>query len=203
MTSQPPERTPFDWENRFRQGAAPWERDGLHPAFLAWKASGEFDGLGSVFIPGCGRAPEVAAFAGLGIATAAGDIAPTAIAWQREALARDGLEADLIEGDTFANVPDAAYDGVYEQTFLCAIPPRLRADYEAAAHRWLKPGGRLFALFMQKEEMGGPPYGCALPAMRDLFAETRWMWPEGEATPWPHPSLGVKAELGVILTRKA
>lgn len=94
-------------------------------------------------------------------------------------------------------------DLVYEQTFLCAIPPRLREDYERTVHAWLKPGGRLLALFMQKDKRGGPPYGCALDAMHALFPPERWAWPaDDDFTAWPHPSLNGKPELGGMLERR-
>jgi len=195
-------RSALDWEARFADDSTPWERPGLHPAFVDWQASGEFDGLGSIIVPGCGRAPEVAAFADAGIPTIAADLSTTAINWQRKRLDECELTATLFEGDVLAWRPDAPLDGVYEQTFLCAIPPKLRSEYEHTVHAWLKPGGKLFALFMQKAERGGPPYGCGLDAMRDLFPDSRWAWPDSDPTPYPHPSLNGKPELATILTRR-
>jgi hypothetical protein len=32
---------------------------------------------------------------------------------------------------------------VYDQTYLCALPPELWVAYEAQLRRWLRPGGRL------------------------------------------------------------
>lgn len=195
-------RSSVDWEERFAAGTTPWERSGLHPAFVDWQVSGAFDGIGSVIVPGCGRAPEVAAFADAGIATIAADLSTTAINWQRKRLEECELTATLFEGDVLAWRPDAPVDAVYEQTFLCAIPPRLRGEYEQAVQAWLKPGGKLFTLFMQKDEMGGPPYGCGLDAMRDQFPSTRWDWPAEAPVSYPHPSLSGKPELAVVLTRR-
>jgi SAM-dependent methyltransferase len=198
-----PERSAFDWDARFRGGQTPWERRGLHPAAADWMTAGFLPAGASVVVPGCGRAPEVAAFAAAGLEVIAADLSPTAIAWQRERLAEAGVRARLIEGDILAWRPDTPVDLVYEQTFLCAIPPRLRESYEQALVQWLKPGGRLLALFMQKTERGGPPYGCALPAMRSLFPATRWDWPEDEDfVAYPHPSLNGKPELGGVLVRR-
>ena len=196
------DRTPMDWEQRFRDETTPWERPGLHPAFEAWRDAGDFESVDRIIVPGCGRAPELKAFAALGKSAIGADLSATALAWQKRQLDADGLTADLIEADILLWRPDAPLDGVYEQTFLCAIPPRLREEYEHAVHAWLKPGGKLFALFMQKEEMGGPPYGCSIPAMRELFPDDRWNWPDGELVPYPHPSLNGKPELATILTRR-
>jgi hypothetical protein len=196
------DRTPMDWDQRFKDNTTPWERPGLHPAFEDWMASGAFDDLDTVIVPGCGRAPELMGFARAGKTAIGADLSATALDWQRQQLAAEGLSAELIEGDILTWRPDASLDGVYEQTFLCAIPPKLREEYEEAVHAWLKPGGKLFALFMQKEERGGPPYGCSIPAMRELFPGSRWDWPKGEYVPYPHPSLNGKPELAVILTRR-
>jgi hypothetical protein len=200
--SETSERSPMDWDQRFRDNTTPWERGNLHPAFEHWRDTGAFGDIQTVIVPGCGRAPELKAFAALSKSAIGADLSGTALAWQMAGLADAGLSAELVEGDVLVWRPDAPLDGVYEQTFLCAIPPRLREEYEQTVHAWLKPGGKLFALFMQKDEMGGPPYGCGLPAMRELFPDERWQWPEGELTPYPHPSLNGKPELGAILTRR-
>jgi len=208
------ERTPFDWETRFREDDAPWERDGLHPAFEHWRDSGAFDDISSVIIPGVGRSPELRDFAVMGKDTAGLDISQTALDWQHARI-MGGHDMKLFSkenpypggvlhcGDALDWRPDEPMDAVYEQTFLCAIPPRLREAYERTLVEWLKPGGKLFALFMQKEERGGPPYGCALAAMHDLFPAERWDWPADEDfIAWPHPSLNGKPELGGVLVRR-
>jgi len=192
----------MDWEKRFADNTTPWERPGLHPAFEHWREAGAFDAVSHVIVPGCGRSPELKAFAALGKSAIGADLSPTALAWQKASLAEDGLSAELIEADILLWRPDAPLDAVYEQTFLCAIPPCLRVEYETAVFDWLKPGGQLLALFMQKDEPGGPPYGCSIEAMRELFPTKRWDWPEGEFFSYPHPSLNGKPELAVILTRR-
>jgi len=195
-------RTAMDWEARFSADETPWERPGLHPAFLDWRRSGAFGPGDRVIVPGCGRSPELTGFAGIGLNVVGADLSATAIAFQRATLDAGALDAELIEGDVLRQRFETPFDLVYEQTFLCAIPPRLRPEYEAAVHDWLKPGGRLLALFMQKEERGGPPYGCSMEAMRELFPEERWVWPDSAPTAYPHPSLNGKPELGLILLRR-
>ena len=118
-----------------------------------------------------------------------------------------GLEgfanATALEANGLSWRPDAPFDRLYEQTFLCAIHPRDREAYAQMAFEVLKPGGQLLVLFMQKDERGGPPYGCSIPAMKTLFSEARWIWPEAESlTLFPHPRLNDKAELASVLTRR-
>lgn len=54
----------------------------------------------------------------------------------------------LAAGDVTTWLPDAPFDAVYDQTCLCALPPSLWAAYEARLRRWLRPGGRLFVVFI-------------------------------------------------------
>jgi SAM-dependent methyltransferase len=195
-------RTSFDWEHRFQTGDAPWERGGVHPALAHFTRAGTLMPGLCVYVPGCGRGEEPAALAAAGLHVTASDIAPSAAAYQRDRLkAHD--RARIIEADSLAWRPETPFDILYEQTFLCAIHPHDRARYALMAHEVLMPGGRLLALFMQKDEPGGPPYGCALEAMRALFPADHWIWPADDAfIPFPHPALGGKAELGGVLVRR-
>ena len=195
-------RTPFDWEHRFRTEDAPWERGSVHPAVAHWLSSGDLKPGARVYVPGCGRGREPRALAEAGLDVTASDVAPSAAAYQWEAL-KPYPNARIVEADSLDWRPDEAFDALYEQTFLCAIHPRQRDAYEAMAFQVLNPGGKFLALFMQKDERGGPPYGCSLEAMRALFPEKRWIWPQKEAfTAFPHPRLGGKAELGGLLVRR-
>jgi SAM-dependent methyltransferase len=197
-----PASGPVDWDARFRAGDAPWERAGLHPAVPFWLDAGEARQGWSVLVPGCGRGAEPLAFAKAGLAVTALDLAPSAIAFQRQVFERNGLEAAFVEGDALAWRPSEPADLVYEQTFLCAISPKLRGLYEQTVHAWLKPGGRLLALFMQKAEWGGPPYACPAPEMRTLFSPDRWDWPSTEPVRFDHERQPALHELGVVLTRR-
>ncbi|WP_440959672.1 methyltransferase domain-containing protein [Oceanicaulis sp. LC35] len=203
--SPPPiseDRSGVDWEARFRSDDAPWERQGIHPAAEDWVREGEILPGQSLLTPGCGRSQEPGFLASKGIEVTATDIAPSAIAWQKARFDALGVTAQAIETDGLAWRPESGFDALYEQTFLCAIHPRRREDYEAMAQACLKPGGKLLALFMQKSELGGPPYGCSLDAMRALFPDTRWIWPDTQARPYPHPGMNDKAELGMVLIRR-
>ncbi len=191
----------INWEARFRAEDAPWERAGVHPAVEYWRRKGAIVEGQSLYIPGCGRGSEPLALAKAGIDVTVSDLAPSAATFQRDALSNHST-AVIVEGDSLSWRPSAPFDVLYEQTFLCAIHPRKRRDYERMAYEVLRPGGRLLALFMQKEQPGGPPYGCAPPAMRELFPKERWAWQNAESTAsFPHPNLNGKPELAYALTR--
>lgn len=192
-----------DWEEKYRSGHVPWLRPDLNPAFVHWFDSampGAVAGL-DVVIPGCGSAPEVVAFAQRGAQVTAIDLAPSAIAAQAAMLVRAGVTAQLVQGDVLSWRPPRPVDLIYEQTCLCAIPPSLRPAYAGFAREILKPGGRLFALFMQTESDKGPPYHCDMAEMGALFDHQAWSWPSEQSLRSAHPA-GM-SELGFVLTRRA
>ena len=183
------------WEGRYRDGRIGWERGGLNPAFLAWRASGVLAPPCRVLVPGAGRSPEPEALLSAGFDVVALDLAKSAVAFQRARL----TPARAVQADATAWQSDAPFDAVYDRTCLCALPPASWPAYEARLRRWLRPGGRLFALFMQTGRDGGPPFDCPLPLMRALFRD--WTWPDALGPAVPH-SDGI-AEQPAVLVRPA
>jgi hypothetical protein len=65
------------------------------------------------------------------------------------------------------------FDWVFEHTCFCAIDPALRADYVAAVHASLRPGGRLLAIFYldpgNDSPDEGPPFESTLAELDRLF----------------------------------
>ena len=194
------------WEQRFAAGNTPWDRGEANPQLGAWLASGALKRC-RILIPGCGSGYEAAVLAKAGFEVTALDYAPVAIERTRKLLDAAGLKATLIVADALAWQPPRPFDAIYEQTCLCALYPDQWRAYADQLHRWLAPGGRLFALFVQFQRPGsadgaieGPPYHCDINAMRALFPEPRWSWPK---PPYPRTMHPAKlAELAVILDRK-
>lgn len=177
----------IDWESRYRDGTTGWERRGLNPAFLAWGSTGALAPC-RILIPGGGRSLEPLALAEAGFDVTVVDAAPSAIAMQRAHFGRLKLPARAEQADLFAWDPDVPFDAVYDQTCLCALPPGLWPTYVRRLHRWLRPDGALFILFMQSNRPNGPPFHCDLGAMRRLFAASAWVWPGTMAPQIEHPS---------------
>jgi methyl halide transferase len=167
----------IDWESRYRAGNTGWERPGLNPAFLAWRENGALAPC-RILIPGGGRSVEPVALANAGFDVTVVDAAASAVAAQRGRLERLNVQARVEQADLFEWQPDAPFDAIYDQTCLCALPQATLPEYAARLHRWLRPGGTLFALFMQTGVAGGPPFHCDMDDMRLLFAETQWHWPD-------------------------
>lgn len=186
------------WDEKYRANTIPWDRGEASPALHGWLRAGVLK-PGTILIPGCGRGHEAVDLARLGFRVTALDISPTALQHLDAQLHEAGVKADLVCDDVLTWQPPAPFDAVYEQTCLCALEPGHWPRYEQQLHAWLKPGGRLFALFMQTDREGGPPFHCALEAMGPLFPQARWGWPESPPEPVPHPN-GL-FEYAAVLTR--
>jgi len=186
------------WEGRYQRGETGWDRRGINPLLNSWMAASLTTGA-SVLIPGCGHGYEVIELARLGFHVTGIDIAPTPVARMKRELEIEGLSAEVIQIDMFAFSPESLFDAVYEQTSLCAIQPEQREAYENRLYEWIKPGGSLFALFMQTGVEGGPPFHCDVNAMKELFVPSRWAWRD-ESQHSPHPS--GRHELGYQLVRR-
>jgi methyl halide transferase len=177
----------IDWEGRYREGTAGWERHGLNPAFLAWREAGLLTPC-RILIPGAGRSLEPVALAEAGFDVTVVDGAPSAVAMQRAHFERLKLPARAEREDLFAWAPDAPFDAIYDQTCLCALPPGLWPSYVRRLHQWLRPNSTLFILFMQSDRPSGPPFHCDMRAMRHLFGPPGWVWPSALPETVTHPS---------------
>jgi SAM-dependent methyltransferase len=198
------------WQDRFERHNTPWDRGAASPQLQRWLDDGSLsaDSIGGrIAVPGCGAGHEVAALAGRGFDVVALDYAPAAVKLTRSKLAQGSLQAQVLQADVLAWHPEAPLAGVYEQTCLCALHPDHWTAYAAQLQRWLRPGGRLFALFMQmpreaaaQGEILGPPYHCDINAMRALLPSALWDWPKPPYVQVPHP-MGMR-ELAVVLVRR-
>ena len=186
------------WEAKYRRGEDGWERGAPNPALEAWLARGVPAPGARVLVPGCGRGHEVVALARRGFDVVGVDFAPSAVEALSARLAQEGLSAEVVAADLF-DYEGGPFDAIYEQTCLCALDPARWPDYERWLFARLRPGGLLLALFMQTGADGGPPFHCDLKAMRALFPERRWAWPEEPPLLSPHRN--GRFELGFVLRR--
>lgn len=188
------------WKTRWKNGRTRWDRGAPSPALEHWL--GHAAALPArMLVPGCGSGHEVEWLTRRGVAVTGVDIVATPLEALHARLDTQGLAAELVCGDLFAWEPAAPFDAIYEQTCLCAIDPVRRPDYAARLHRWLAPGGTLYALFAQIDARDGPPWHCDIGAMRTLFPDTLWLWPDRADCSIPHP-VGFE-ELGFRLVRRS
>lgn len=197
------------WQERFGSGTTPWDRGEPSPQLANWIGSGALRPC-RILVPGCGSGYEVASLAQSGFEVTGLDYAPAAVARTRDRVAALAPVAragsSVVQADALVWRPEAPFDAIYEQTCLCALYPDLWVAYAAQLRRWLRPGGNLYALFMQAPRAGaaegrieGPPYHCDVNAMRALLPAPQWHWPRPPFARVPHPA-GV-AELAVVLGR--
>jgi protein-L-isoaspartate O-methyltransferase len=195
------------WQHRFESADLPWDRGQSSPQLGAWLSAGVLRPGESVIVPGCGSGHEVAALAAARCTVTGLDYAPAAVEMTRERLRIAGQQAEVHIADVLDWQPALPADAIYEQTCLCALHPDLWVRYAAQLKAWLRPGGKLCALFMQvrRESAGqgvveGPPYHCDINAMRALFSSAQWVWPRPPYDTVPHPRGW--AELAVVLVRR-
>jgi len=188
-----------NWEAKYRNDETGWDRGGPNPALATWLAA---DALphGRALVPGCGRGHEVLVLAEAGWAVTAIDSAPSAVRALDERLNAQALAANVEQVDLFDWTPaNGSFDLIYEQTCLCALPPKQWPAYVERLAQWLRPGGTLAALFMQTGKSGGPPFDCPLDAMAKLFKAPVWEWDDTNELHSPHP-VGLE-ERGILLRR--
>ncbi|MEJ8857392.1 methyltransferase domain-containing protein [Variovorax robiniae] len=200
--------TPAFWQERFDTATTPWDRGAPGPQLERWIAEGVIAPGQRVLVPGCGSGWDVAALAEAGMAVTGIDYVEGAVTRTRHRLADRSLEAEVVQADVLAWNPPQPVDAVYEQTCLCALHPDHWTAYAAQLATWVRPGGTLFALFMQRPDpssadgaVTGPPYHCDIHAMRALFPSPLWHWPKPPYERVAHPSMAY--ELAVVLTRAA
>lgn len=123
----------------------------------------------SILIPGCGNAYEAQYlldnnFTNITLV----DISPVLVENLKEKLKdypADRLK--IICGDFFDL--DEQFDLIIEQTFFCALDPKLREDYVAKMQSLLKPGGKLVGLMFNRSFDESPPFGGSKAEYEKLF----------------------------------
>jgi SAM-dependent methyltransferase len=202
-----PGPTPSFWQERFEQAQTGWDRGAPSPQLLHWLDTDALQPC-RIAVPGCGGGWEVAELARRGFEVTGLDYTPAAVERTRTLLNRQGLQATVVQADVLHHTPDTPFDAIYEQTCLCALHPDHWVTYAAQLASWLRPGGTLWALLMQRPRpeavsqglIEGPPYHCDVNAVRALLPASTWIWPQPPYPQVPHPN-GMH-ELAVPLTRR-
>ena len=165
--SREPMRCRSDWEGRYRADDAPWDLGRAPPSLEQLVASIEDRAL-RVFVPGAGRGHDALCWARAGHPVTALDLAPTAVEQGR---ALTGEPVAWVLGDLFALPPAlrGAFDIVWEQTCLCALPPDRRFDYALAVASVLRPGGTFHGVLWEHGKEGGPPWSITEEIARDAL----------------------------------
>jgi SAM-dependent methyltransferase len=145
------------WEGRYASKNTGWDIGDISTPIKVF-----IDGLSDkslrVLIPGAGNGHEAIYMREKGFDKV------TVLDWSVSALnniksASPGFPDDyLIKGDFFEHL--GQYDLILEQTFFCAIDPKLREKYAAKVSQLLKPQGRLVGLLFDAPlNEDHPPFG--------------------------------------------
>lgn len=166
------------WTQRWNTGTTRWDMGHASPPLTKYMEQiGDKDLR--ILVPGAGSGHEAEWLWNHGFYnTVVIDIAAPALRTLRSRVP-DFPAAQLIHGDFFDHA--GTYDLILEQTFFCAIDPRLRPSYVQKMHELLAPNGTLAGLLFDFPlEVGmpgrppeapiGPPFGGSAEEYRGLFA---------------------------------
>jgi SAM-dependent methyltransferase len=138
----------------------PWDRGTPNRFLLPWAAEKGLSGDGrTAVVVGCGLGADAEFLAGLGFATTAFDIAPTAV---REAAARHPESSVRYVAADLLDLPaDWSFDLVLESLTVQSMPLSLRDKAIAGVRSLVAPGGTLLVIAAGREDgdpLDGPPW---------------------------------------------
>ncbi len=158
------------WDNRYATNQTGWEMGAVSPPLKAY-----FDQLTDtelhILIPGAGNAYEAEYLFNMGFKNIhVVDISSEAIKLFKERV--PDFPSDHIHLQDFFD-HEASYDLIIEQTFFCALDPKLRKNYAVKMFDLLKKGGKLTGLlFSFPLTDAGPPFGGSIEEYNSLFSNT-------------------------------
>lgn len=157
------------WGARYAEGDTRWDLGAVSTPLKAYFDQLTDKGL-RILIPGGGRSYEAEYLHRLGFTEVY--VIDLTDAPFKDLLSRcpDFPASHMIIGDLFRH--EGAYDRIIEQTFFCALDPRLRTDYVRKMHALLVPGGVLAGvLFDAPLNTDEPPFGGSRAEYLERFAE--------------------------------
>lgn len=160
---------PGYWQQRYERGEDRWDKEQPAPPLLEYLAGHRLEG--KVLVPGCGAGHDVRALARAGLSVVGLDFAPAAL---ERAHSFPRVAQEEYELANFLALPEhltGQFDGLFEHTLFCAIPPHRRPDYVRSCFAALRPGGWMLAIFyLNPGHEDGPPWGVTREALDELFA---------------------------------
>ena len=155
------------WNQRWETQQTGWDIGYASTPLVSFMDS-YLDKDAKILIPGCGNAHEAAYLLEQGFKNVTLiDIAPLAIENVRKRF-KENPHIEIILGDFFEHV--GQYDLMLEQTFFCALEPKLRTQYANKASSLLNKNGRIVGVLFGKEfEKEGPPFGGSKEEYVSIF----------------------------------
>jgi SAM-dependent methyltransferase len=155
------------WNNRYAENQTGWDV-GAPTTPLKEFIDTLTDKSIRILIPGCGNAYEAEYLHEQGFENVCViDIAPLALEGFKKRVP-DFPQDHLLLGDFFAH--EGEYDLILEQTFFCALDPKLRTAYAKKMHELLAPNGKLCGvMFCFELTEQGPPFGGSAAEYQGYF----------------------------------
>ena len=156
------------WENQYQVNATGWDLGQVSPPIKTYIETIENKDA-KILIPGCGNTYEATYLLQLGFTNVTViDIAPTLIAILKQKFL-ENKNITICLGDFFEH--EGKYDYIIEQTFFCALPPRMRQKYVWKMTQLLSDHGKLIGLLFNREFEVSPPFGGSLKEYEQIFDE--------------------------------
>lgn len=157
------------WSHRYIQNTTAWDLGKVSPPIKAFVDKLNNKQL-NILIPGSGNGYEAEyLFLNGYINTTVVDLAKEPLQNIKKRIA-NFPEKQLIEADFFNLSMNQKFDLIIEQTFFCAINPKLREEYVKMCYSLLNKGGKIVGLLFYdiplKED---PPYGGGKSEYLKLF----------------------------------
>ncbi len=157
------------WENRYLNNEIAWNVGEITTPIKEYIDQIENKSV-KILIPGCGNGYEFEYLMNNGFNNSfVLDYAETPLENLKNRISNYS-ESQFITSDFFEH--DAQYDLIIEQTFFCALEPKLRAEYVKKMHSLLLSKGKLVGLLFQFPlTESGPPFGGSKEEYINLFSE--------------------------------
>ena len=154
------------WDNQYQAHTTGWDLGQVAPPIKFYIDTLEDKGI-AILIPGCGNTYEAEYLLQKGFTNITViDIAPTLV-HSLQTKFGDNKNIRIILGDFFEH--QGVYNVIIEQTFFCALPPRMRQKYVWTMHQLLSEHGLLIGLLFNRDFEVSPPYGGCLEEYKQLF----------------------------------
>ncbi|MCX2720088.1 methyltransferase domain-containing protein [Lentiprolixibacter aurantiacus] len=159
------------WEERYLENKLGWDIGYVSTPIKTYVDQLDDTSL-KILIPGAGRGYEARYLHENGFKeTYVVDIASQPLRHIGE-VCPDFPPEHLLENDYF-KIEEKEFDLILEQTFFCALAPRLRPQYVKKMYELLKPGGILVGLLFDFPlSDSGPPFGGSAEEYHELFRDS-------------------------------
>ena len=145
------------WNNRYINKSTQWDLGTVSPPLKIYIDQLENKNI-KILIPGCGNAYEAEYLLQQGFTNITLIDIATDLVQQLQLKFQKNANIKIIEDDFFFHT--GKYDLILEQTFFCALDPKMRPTYAKQMHELLNSKGKLVGVLFNREfETDGPPFG--------------------------------------------